>query len=363
MTRNREIPGGRQPGHSGSDHDCATHAPTLPEPDPGPARHRREPVAISGRRTAMTKTPRTRLLLAIAAVATVAVTAGCAGSGDDDRSTSDVAASRSDAGRSAVEAPAAPEGGAVAADAQDAAGLAPDAEAEPAKQLQVEGQSVISTGTVELEAKDVADARIEVRKVIDKYQGTLAEQETTTGDKGEVTSARLVVRVPSARFADATLDLEGIATLTSSTSSGQDVSTEVVDVEARIRAQRKSVSRIEALLARAESLEQIVTIESQLSSRQAELDALLARQTYLADQTSQSTINVYIQQPRDKSDEPEEDTADGFLGGLRDGWDSFVSGFGAVLTVVGFAIPWLVLLLLIGIPARVLLKRRTRATV
>ncbi|WP_182379679.1 DUF4349 domain-containing protein [Nocardioides sp. WS12] len=308
----------------------------------------------------MTKTPRTRFLLAIAAVAAIAATAGCSGSGDDDRSTADVGASSDDAGRAAVEEPAAPQGSLAGGEAQDAAATAPDA--DPAKQLEVPGQSVISTGTISLESKDVGDARTEVRKVIDKYQGTLAEQETTTGDKGEVTSARLVFRVPSARFADATLDLEGIATLTSSTSSGQDVSTEVVDVEARIRAQRKSVSRIEALLARAESLEQIVTIESQLSSRQAELDALLARQIYLADQTSQSTINVYIEQPSQDSDEPDDDTADGFLGGLRDGWDSFVSGFGAVLTVVGFAIPWLALLLLIGIPARVLLKRRTRAT-
>ncbi|MFC7504561.1 DUF4349 domain-containing protein [Nocardioides sp. CPCC 206347] len=309
------------------------------------------------------RTPRTRLLLAIAAVAAVAATAGCAGSGDDDeRSTADVASSRDDAGGADLE-PGAPQAGLADGRAQDAA-AAPDAEvaADPAKQLEVPGQSVISTGTISLESKDVGDARVEVRKVIDKYQGTLAEQETTTGDKGEVTSARLVFRVPAARFADATLDLEGIATLTSSTSSGQDVSTEVVDVEARIRAQRKSVSRIEALLARAENLEQIVTIESQLSSRQAELDALLARQTYLADQTSQSTINVYIQQPDTESDDNDDDTADGFLGGLRDGWDSFVSGFGAVLTVVGFALPWLALLLLIGIPARVLLRRRGRAT-
>ncbi|KRA31268.1 MULTISPECIES: DUF4349 domain-containing protein [unclassified Nocardioides] len=310
----------------------------------------------------MTKTPRTRFLLAIAAVAAIAATAGCAGSGDGDSAMSDTKASRDDAGAvaEAPAAPDAPDGSRADADLQDAAATAPDAEA--GKQLEIAGPSVISTGTVSLEAKDVGDARTEVRKVIDKYQGTLAEQETTTGEKGEVTSARLVFRVPSARFADATLDLEGIATLTSSTSSGQDVSTEVVDVEARIRAQRKSVSRIEALLARAESLEQIVTIESQLSSRQAELDALLARQTYLADQTSQSTINVYVQQPDDESDEPEEDTADGFIGGLSDGWDSFVTGFGAVLTVVGFAIPWLLLLALVGIPARILIKRRTRAT-
>lgn len=313
-------------------------------------------------KTTPRKTTRTRFLLALAAVAAVAATAGCSGSGSDDDSTSGGATTRDEslvepAGDSKVVGP---DRGMLDDGSADVAGSAP--ESEPDKQLEIEGAAVISTGTVSLEDKDVADARIEVRKVIDKYRGTLSEQETSTGDKGEVTSARLVVRVPSARFADAMLDLEGIATLVNSDSSGQDVSTEVVDVEARIRAQRKSVSRIEALLARAESLEQIVTIESQLSSRQAELDALLARQTYLADQTSQSTISIYIEQPRGDREDEEEETADGFLGGLQDGWDSFVSGFGAVLTVVGFCLPWLALMLLIGIPTRVLLRRRGRAT-
>ncbi|MCX6400852.1 MAG: DUF4349 domain-containing protein [Propionibacteriales bacterium] len=311
--------------------------------------------------TTSRKTPRARFLLALAAVATVAATAGCSGSGSDSDSTGGATTSDESLVEPAGDSKAVgADPGMVDDGALDAAGSLP--ESEPDKQLEIEGAAVISTGTVSLEAKDVGDARIEVRKIIDKYRGTLAEQETSTGDKGEVTSARLVVRVPSDRFADAMLDLEGIATLVNSDSSGQDVSTEVVDVEARVRAQRKSVSRIEALLARAESLEQIVTIESQLSSRQAELDALLARQTYLADQTSQSTISVYIEQPHGDVDDEEEETADGFLGGLQDGWDSFVSGFGAVLTVVGFSLPWLALLLLIGIPARVLLKRRGGAT-
>lgn len=310
----------------------------------------------------MTNTPRTRFLLALAAVATIAATAGCSGSGSSDSSRT--TSSRDDGGASVVEEPAA-DGDMSLEDRGDAAAFdvgapAPDKQADKSGDL--DAPAVISTGTVSLESTDVGEARFEVRKIVDKFRGTVTEQETTTGDEGEVTTARLVLRVPSARFSEVTAELEEVATLTGSTSAGQDVSTEVVDVEARIRAQSKSVARIEALLARAENLQQIVTIESQLSSRQAELDALLSRQTYLKDQTSQSTITVYIEQPDERSDDPDDDTDDGFLGGLSDGWDSFVTGFGAVLTVVGFLVPWLVLLLLIGIPTRLLLKRRGGAT-
>lgn len=306
----------------------------------------------------MTTTPRShrtrRIALAIAALAALTVTAGCAGSDSDSSSSGDVSRSEPEVAASA---------GAGDSDAGGALAARPEAAAADVRAAaDLDGPAVISTGMISLLAEDVGAARLEVRKILDGYRGTLSEQETTTGDGGVVTAARLVLRVPSNRFTDATSDLEKVATLTASTSTGEDVSTEVVDVEARIRAQRKSVSRIEALLAQADSLEQIVTIEGQLTSRQSELDALLARQGQLADQASQSTITVYIEQADEETDEPDEDTAGGFLGGLSDGWDSFLTGGGAVLTVVGFALPWLLLLLLLAVPTRFLLRRRLRAT-
>lgn len=306
--------------------------------------------------TTTTRARRTRRIsLTIAALAAITVTAGCAGSDSDSQTSGDISRSEPDAAASA--GPGDSDAGGALAERADA----PAADVRAAADL--DAPAVISTGTVTLEAEDVGAARLEVRKILDTYGGTLSDQETTTGDEGVVTSTRLVLRVPSARFADATADLEGVATLTGSTSTGEDVSTEVVDVEARIRAQRKSVSRIEALLAQADSLEQIVTIEGQLTSRQSELDALLARQGQLADQTSQSTITVYIEQvDEEPTEETEKDDAGGFLGGLDDGWDSFLTGGGAVLTLVGFALPWLVLILLVAVPTRFLLRRRPRAT-
>ncbi|WP_158296458.1 DUF4349 domain-containing protein [Nocardioides albidus] len=295
----------------------------------------------------MDTSPR-RTALVLAGIAAALALTGCGssdeagdsgGSSDARASTAEVAPKEAPAG--ALEAP-------VAADAA-ARDTARETTAQPA---------VISTGTVSLEAEDVGRARLAVRKVVDAHQGTVSEQETTTGAKGRLSSARLVLRVPSESFDDVVADLEEVATPTGTTTSGEDVGAEVVDVEARIRAQRKSVQRIEALLARAESIEQIVAIESQLASRQADLDALESRQQWLADQTSMATITVYVEQPAGRHDR--DDEADGFLGGLAQGWAAFVEGVGAVLVVVGFLVPWLILLAVLAVPARLLLRRRTR---
>lgn len=306
---------------------------------------------------------RTRLsapLAAVAAVAALAFLAGCSSSGSDGGGGS---AGVADAGL-AEEAPAAQdEDAAGRADLSGGAGAA-DGDVEPARAVDPArdvaqagpGSSVIRTGTVSLEAEDVGAVRFDVRRIVDQHGGAVTEQETTTGDEGEVTTARLVVRVPSEHFDKAQAALEGAATLTDSTSAEDDVSTEVVDVDARVRAQRKSVARIEALLARASDLQQIVSIEGQLASRQAELDSLVSRQAYLAEQTSLSTITVYVEQT-DEEEKDEEEKA-GFASGLEDGWNSFVDGLVVALTVVGFLLPWLILVAVLGLPAWLAVRRR-----
>lgn len=307
-------------------------------------------------------------LAAVAAVALLALT-GCSSSGSDGSDGDGGSAAVADAAMPAEE-PARDS----LQDADDAGG----AEAESALQSTVDdvadtnkavdpskdasrvapGTSVIRTGTVSLEAENVEKARFDVRKVVDKYRGTVTEQETSTGEEGEMSTARLVVRVPSTSFDEATRDLEEVATLLSSNTAGEDVSTEVIDVDARIRAQRASVSRVEALLDQATDLQQVISIERQLANRQADLDSLVARQKYLADQTALSTITIAIEQPDEDEPKKDDDDDNAFVGGLKDGWDSFVDGLVVALTVVGFLLPWLILVAVLGVPLWLGLRRR-----
>lgn len=319
-----------------------------------------------------TRTRLTASLAAATAVAALTLLSGCSGSGSDggdSAGTADAAVAADEpADFSGANERNALADESVAAESAfdstvdgvtDSAGGTAAKEVDPSKDAArvAPGTSVIRTGTVSLEADDVEKARFDVRKVVDKYRGTVTEQETTTGDEGEMSTARLVVRVPSASFEDATRDLEEVATLLSSNTAGEDVSTEVIDVDARIRAQRASVSRVEALLDQATNLQQVISIERQLANRQADLDSLVARQKYLADQTALSTITVTVEQPEE--DEPKKkDDDNGFASGLKDGWDSFVDGLVVALTVLGFLLPWLILVAVLGLPAWLALRRR-----
>lgn len=296
---------------------------------------------------------RTRLALTLAGAAALAALTGCSAGSDSGRS-DDSGGARAAA---LAESPA-PEAQDAVGVADSTGGGARDAKAVGSAEQAGPEVAIIATGAVALEADDVARARLEVRSIVDLQQGTVAAQETSTGEEGEVTAARLVVRVPSARFDAATEAIEKVGTLTDSSSSAEDVSAQVVDVAARVRAQQRSVERIEALLDRAQNLAEVVSIERQLAERRADLDALVARQRDLAEKTSLSTITVSIART-DTEERPDDDeTAGGFLDGLREGWDAFAAGVVVTLTALGFLLPWLILAAVLGVPLWLVLRRR-----
>ena len=75
----------------------------------------------------------------------------------------------------------------------------------------------------------------------------------------------MVIRVPVADFYETVDALEKVAELESSNKSSENVSLQVIDNQVRIRAQERSLRRIEILLDRAETVRDIVSIESELT--------------------------------------------------------------------------------------------------
>jgi hypothetical protein len=307
-----------------------------------------------------TASPRSRLRVpAAAAVAGLVLILGaCSGSAGDNGGS----ASSDDALRSGPQ-PAAggtAEEAAPDAAARDGSGfsVAGGSATSSAAGTQVAERAVISTATISLLSDDVAAAMFDVQKVVDEYQGEIADEKTDGGE--EARRSRLVIRVPSAAFDEAIADLKTVGEVQSSTRRSEDVTTTVIDNAARIRAQEESLSRVEVLLGRATSIRDIVAIESQLTRRQADLDSLKSQRAFLADQTSLSTITVHIEDtPKPKEKDPDTDDS-GFFAGLADGWDA-LTGLGTGLaTVAGALLPFAILLGLLGVPARLVARRLGR---
>lgn len=289
-------------------------------------------------------TPLTRVAAALA-VPILTLSACSSGSSNDS-------ASRPAAGAADSAAGSADE---LAVTAGEAPAPAGGQKAPPA----LEQRSIISTGSVSLSTKDVGKARADVQHIADGYGGQITDQETTTADDKKVSYARLVLRIPARSFRDAMADLEQVGDLVDSTTTSEDVSTQVIDVDERVKAARASIDRIRTLLTRAEKIGDVMAIESQLASREADLNSLLRQQAHLADQTALSTISVSID--RGTAATAKKASADtGFLAGLAAGWKALQGFATGLATVLGALLPWAPVILLAGLPAWLVVRRVRR---
>ena len=301
------------------------------------------------------RTTRLLPLLAASAAGLLLSLTACSGGSDLGATTAD-AGGGDEAVAPADEAPA--EDGA-AFDAGGAGGRAAPTTSK-AVRLQVQQQALIKTGAVALRSEDVGETRYDVQVLVDQHQGQVADDKTETDKSGAALRSRMVLRVPVDAFDEVMDALAKLDTLASTTTSSEDVTTQLIDVEARIKVQQASVQRVRQLLARAATIRDIMAIENELANRQAQLDSLLQQQAYLTDQTSMSTVKVSIERKPDGRSVAARDD-DGFLAGLAAGWKGLRTTVVAVATVVGAVLPFAVVALLVGVPAW-LLVRRTRRT-
>jgi hypothetical protein len=199
---------------------------------------------------------------------------------------------------------------------------------------------IIRTASLTVQVKDVPKTLDEARTTAENAGGFVGDETTGRDPEGREHS-QLVLRVPTAKYDEVLTALQGTGRLVERTAKAEDVTDQVVDVESRIRSQRASVARVRELMDKATKLSDVVALEGELSSREADLESLLARQASLKDRTSLATITLELSEtPVGKA---AKDDAPGFLDALTGGWHVFVTVLRWIVLAIGAALPFLVL--------------------
>ncbi|MFI6098764.1 DUF4349 domain-containing protein [Lentzea sp. NPDC051213] len=218
--------------------------------------------------------------------------------------------------------------------------------------VQEQERQLVRTATVDLRSDDVRKA---VSQVKDRAQGAggFAGQENTTSTYGSVT-----VRVPSNQLDTVVDGLEQVGEVTRREMRSEDVTDQLVDVEARIATQKASVERLRVLFERAGSTTEIAQIEGELTKRQSELESMQRRSESLKGKVAMATLTVQVSTT--PLAPPQEKKA-GFGGAFAAGWDALGTAFRWITVGVGGLLPFL---LVLGVPAAVViyLLRRRRVT-
>jgi hypothetical protein len=201
-------------------------------------------------------------------------------------------------------------------------------------------RKLVRSARLALTAPDVKAAVDQARQIAIGAGGFTGAEHTDSS------SATLTLSVAADKLDAALGQLATLSgtTVTSREQTAQDVTDQTVDVEARLATQRASVERVRALLARANSVSEIASVEGELTTRESELESLQRRRDALVGSVAMSTVTLSVSAPAPAP----ANSGGGFLGGLAGGWDAFLAFGGGVLTVLGALAPFL---LVLGTPA------------
>ena len=216
------------------------------------------------------------------------------------------------------------------------------------------GPDVIKTADLELEIErdGLQQAVREAVSTAGRFGGFVLS--TTTEGQG-AGSGSVVIRVPAERFEAALAALEGLGKVESETVSGQDVSQEFVDLEARVRNLKAQETVLLRLMERAQTVTDTIRVQNELSGIQLEIERLTGRIRFLRDQADTSTISLHLYEAGAAPGETPK------AGVLAKAFDRAVNlALGVVSTVIvgtGLLIPLLFLALLAYLVLRALRPR------
>lgn len=217
-------------------------------------------------------------------------------------------------------------------------------------------RQVITTGWVTITVDEPMDAAAEAIKITEQVGGRVdgrSEYAPVGGDKG---SATLTLRLPAATL-NSTLDkFKSLGTVQEISLNAQDVTMTTQDLDARIKAMTASIDRLLALLEKATDTDTLITLETAISDRQAQLESMQSEQRYYADQVALSTVTLNLVSV---ADAPVEQPSN-FFTGIVAGWNAFVAFFSGLLVVFGLLIPWIVLAGVITALVLLIVKRREK---
>jgi hypothetical protein len=237
--------------------------------------------------------------LAVVAAVALVLLAGCSGAGLGDQAGGDSLSAQGggDGGGDGASEPEPSSGDAAATGADSAAGVSGQVRAE---------RAIIRTAEVSVEVDSYANASESLRELVEARGGFVATSNREVEGVGNETwtRGRLVLRVPSGNFSEVYAGAQAVGEVESATSDTQDVTDQLVDLNARIENLEAERDRLRALYENATDTEDVLAVGDRLSDVQGEIERLTAKREALRDRVALSTVTVRLTEPRPEPADP-----------------------------------------------------------
>lgn len=213
--------------------------------------------------------------------------------------------------------------------------------------VEIDERDLVHRAELTLRVEDLDEAGERTKELITEADGHVS-RESHEAPTGGAARASMTLRVPSEGYEAALAELTEMGERSSLERSVEDVTEEIADVEGRTESTERSLETLRGYLDEAESVEEMLEVESQIQERQEDLEAFQARLESLENSTAYSTVELTLLPPNAPEEGIEREELPGFLESLRSGGESLLTVGRAVSSAVGWLLPFALVVAAIG---------------
>ncbi|MCL1817004.1 MAG: DUF4349 domain-containing protein [Clostridiales bacterium] len=220
-------------------------------------------------------------------------------------------------------------------------------------------RKIIRDANLSLKVDDFTTAYNKLNGLAEHYGGYVVSSNAYSNDGEKMQYGHVILRVQANLLNAALAEIENLGKLENKNTYTQDITMEYYDIAGRLTQYRAQEKRLVELYAQADSVEDIMQVERELTHVRAQLESLNGQIRYYDQMTTLSSISVDLYQPDVYTQIVKlggwaglrQDIHEGFIGGINRlirGVSSLMVGFASLLPILFIlAIATIVLLLLI----------------
>ena len=158
-------------------------------------------------------------------------------------------------------------------------------------------RKIIRNAEMAIEVEEPAPAQQRISSIAESNGGFIVTSEIRQSG-GSMSTVTITMRVPADKFGAAVEAIRtGGGTVTREKITGQDVTEEYIDLEARIRTKVALEQQFLEIMKRANTVSDALEVQTQIANVRTEIERLEGRKRFLENQSSLSTITVTISSP------------------------------------------------------------------
>ena len=233
--------------------------------------------------------------------------------------------------------------------------------------VQDTGRKLIRNVNLEVETETFDELLTSVQDKIKRLGGYIEESYTYNGSSyygQDARNADLTIRIPSDKLDEFLADVAEISNIIRRNESVTDVTLQYVDMESHKKVLLTEQERLIELLGRAETIEDIISLESRLSEVRYQIESMEAQLRTLDNQVNYSTVYLYINEVKKLTPVKEQSVweriATGFENSLYDVGKGIVDFAVGLLIDLPYIVVWAVVIVLAVLIIRLVIRRVRR---